>query len=122
MIQEKKSVYTKWWFWVIIILILGGIGSTMNVEPKIQYISKYEWNLKDTKTEADNKYVVLGVENSNGDLEAGEYLIKTNDNSKASFVIIIADKYYETLEEIPGTYDGMVQGFDKSEYIATLNK
>lgn len=117
-----KQIYKKWWFWLIIILILGGIGSTMKVEPETKYISKYEWNLNDTKTEEDSKYVVLSVENEDGDLESGEYTIKTNDNNKASFVIIITDKYYESIKEIPGTYDGMVQGFDNSEYTATLNK
>lgn len=132
-----KKYYQKWWFWLIAaLLILGIIGGAMekteetNVEVE-KYISKYEWNLKDTKigeakyddgTSEDYKYVVLGVENKDGDLEAGEYIIKTNDNSKASFMIYITDQYYEKDSDIPNTYDGMVQGFDKSEYSAKLTK
>lgn len=124
-----KKFYQKWWFWTIIVVLLvaGIIGGTMEETEKTNsnqthYKTKYEWDLKDAKTNNDYKYVVLGIENKDGDLESGEYLIKTNDNSKASFVIYITDQYYESDLEIPNTYDGMVQGFDKSEYTATLEK
>lgn len=131
--KEKVSkFYEKWWFWIIIVVILvailgGGSMETKNVSTntetsQTQYKNNYEWNLKDTKTNNDYKYVVLGVENENGDLESGEYLIKTNNNSKASFVIYVTDQYYEKDTDIPDDYDGMVQGFDKSECSVNLIK
>ena len=126
----EKKLYQKWWFWVIVavLIVFGIIGIIMensekvSTEMKTDYISKYEWKLKDTKTEDLNKYVVLEVENKNGDLESGDYIIKTNDNPKASFTIIVTDQYYEKIADIPGTYDGMVQGFDESEYEVNLSK
>lgn len=122
-----KNIIKKWWFWLIIILILGSIigginKDNINVKESNIYNSKYEWNYKDAKTEELNKFVVLGIENQNGDLEAGEYTIKTNNNKEASFTIIITNQYYEKISEIPGTYDGIVQGFDNSEYSTKLIK
>ena len=106
--------------------------SKENTEPTTKYIKKYEWNIKDAKinndhilNDKDYKYVILGVENQNGDLESGEYIIKTNGNKKASFMIYITNEYYESDSDIPETYGAftaMVQGINNSDYTATLNK
>lgn len=123
--MEKKPIYKKWWFWLIIILVIGSIIGGGTSKNSTMYITKYEWNLKDTKkdkivfddgTEKEYKYVVLGVENKNNDLKSGEYILKTNDNSKASFMIFITNEYYETVSEIPDEYGfDMVQGFNNLE-------
>ena len=124
-----KEIYKKWWFWVIVVLIVGAmIGGTHN---KVIYRTKYEWNLKDTKISEikfDNadiekfKYVVLGVENKESDLESGEYIVKTNDNSQASFIIYVTNKFYEDTSTLPEPYLGIVQGFDNSELTVELEK
>lgn len=124
------KIYKKWWFWVGIILIIALIAPTTETkkEETMNYLTKYTWDLKDTKTdkvvfyngEEEYKYVVLGIENNNKDLKSGEYIFKTNDNSKASFMIYVTDEYYEKPSEIPEKYMyEMVQGFDNSE--VTLN-
>lgn len=147
MVKEKKETYKKYWFWIIIgiLFILGIIGVTMEKTEQIEtnqvktnevksqsYITGYEWKLKDTKigqatfnngSTKNYKYIVLGVENQDNDLESGEYIIKTNDNSKASFMIYITNNYYENIEDISENYyEGMVQGFDKSEISVKLKK
>ena len=124
-----KEIYKKWWFWIIMVLIVGSIaGGKYN---KSIYKTKYEWNLKDTKTSEtkyDNgdietfKYVVLGVENQVNDLESGEYIIKTNDNSQASFIVYITNEFYKDISNLPEPYLGMVQGFDKSSLEIKLEK
>ena len=130
--MEKKAIYKKWWFWlIIIILIIGILGGGKKQEEKM-YITNYEWNLKDTKKdiavfddglEKEYKYIVLGVENQKNDLEAGTYILKTNNNSQASFMIFITNEFYENASKIPDTYNfDMVQGLDNSEIEISLNK
>ena len=124
-----KEIYKKWWFWAIVVLIVGSIaGGKYN---KSIYKTKYEWNLKDTKTSEikyDNgttetfKYIVLGVENQEADLETGEYIIKTNDNSQASFIVYVTDEFYEDVSNLPEPYFGIIQGFDNSELTVKLEK
>lgn len=124
-----KKTYKKWWFWIIVVLILGSIAGGKYNNSK--YKTKYEWNLKDTRTseiEFDNgdietfKYVVLGVENQETDLETGEYIVKTNDNSQASFMIYVTNEFYEDVSGLPEPYLGIVQGFDNSELTVKLEK
>lgn len=47
--MEKKPIYKKWWFWVIVILVIGAIGSSMGDEEAEKVDKQAE-----TK-EADNK-------------------------------------------------------------------
>lgn len=130
--MEKKTIYKKWWVWLIIIIVVGSIAGGRMKKADITHITKYEWNLKDTKkdkivfddgTEKEYRYVVLGVENKNNDLKAGEYEISTNENPKATFMIYITNEYYEKPSEIPDTYEfDMVQGFDSSKITVQLEK
>lgn len=130
-VKDNKEVYKKWWFWVIILLIglttffcQGQVQEDNKKE--IKYITHYEWNLTDSKIDSiipgdEYKYVVLGVENESKDLKSGEYILKTNDNKYASFVIYVTDEYYEKPSEIPDKYTfNMVQGYDNSEVILNL--
>lgn len=114
------KIYKKWWFWVIIVLVVVAILGGNKTETK--YKTSYQWDYKTAIVEEDYKYIILGVENQDNDLEAGEYNIKTNDNSQASFMIYITDKVYEKTTDIPEPYFGMVQGFDKSELNVKLEK
>lgn len=130
--MEKKTIYKKWWVWLIIIIVVGSIAGGRMKKADITHITKYEWNLKDTKkdkivfddgTEKEYRYVVLGVENKNNDLKAGEYEISTNENPKTTFMIYITNEYYEKPSEIPDTYEfDMVQGFDSSKITVQLEK
>lgn len=129
--NKIKMILDKPWVWIILVIFIIIIGVNMNRTKTNKYITKYEWNLKDCKNSEmkfDNedikefKFVVLGVENKDKDLESGEYIIKTNDNSKASFVIYITNEYYEKISDLPEPYYGMVQGFDKSEFNIKLEK
>lgn len=130
--MEKKIIYKKWWVWLIIIIAVGSIAGGRMKKADITHITKYEWNLKDTKkdkivfddgTEKEYRYVVLGVENKNNDLKAGEYVLKTNENSQALFMIFITNEYYETVSEIPDEYDfDMVQGLNNLETEIDLKK
>lgn len=132
-----KKIYQKKWFIpiVVILFILGIIGiiteqkeSTM--DSSVHYINSYEWKLKDTKEtkikfnngdEEMCKYVVIGVENKSNDLESGKYVIQTNDNKEASFMIYVSSTIEENI--IPeDDYVGMVQGFDHSKVDVELKK
>lgn len=129
-----SKIYKRWWFWLIIVLVIAFIGSRQGMKQKESsspYISSYEWNLEDAKTsylESDlggsdpYKYVVLGVENKDKDLQAGEYTIKTNSNTKATFMIYIVDTYYKDAKDLPEPYADMVQGWDSSTATIKLNK
>lgn len=141
----KNEFYRKKWFWILMsfILILACIGGIQEKTKEtnkqedtqfidnFKYIMKYQWNIKDAKdgimvfddgTKEEYKYVILGVENVEGDLQSGEYVIKTNDNPKASFVVYVVDKYYDSDLDIPNAYEGIVQGFNHSEITVKLNK
>ena len=56
------------------------------------------------------------------DLETGEYIIKTNDNSQASFIVYVTDEFYEDVSNLPEPYFGIIQGFDNSELTVKLEK
>lgn len=50
---EKKPVYKKWWFWVIVILVIGAIGSSMGDEEAEKVDKQAETQEADSKeTEA----------------------------------------------------------------------
>lgn len=130
-----KDIYKKWWFWVIVIIILGAIigGQNKKTETKEEnnspYITKYEWNISDTKTfdftysngdTEQMRYVVLGVENKDKDLQVGEYNIKTDGVDKSSFIIYVTDKYYENANDLPEPYTDMVQ--DTNSSVVKLEK
>lgn len=129
----NKKIFKKWWFGVIIVLVIGFIfGPKENIKGE-NYILSYTWNLKDTKidttipfddgTVEEYKYVVLGIENNQKDLKSGKYEISTNENPKATFMIYITNEYYEKPSEIPDTYEfDMVQGFDSSKITVQLEK
>lgn len=124
-----KKITKKWWFWALVILLVMGFGASLK---KDKYITKYEWKDKDTKTDTvefddgskeEYKYIVLGVENKDKDLESGEYIIKTKDSKKASFMIYVTNEYYENAEDIPDTYTfDMVQGYGVEETTVKLEK
>ena len=117
-----NKIYKKWWFWVIVILVIGVIagGQAKKNNNSSPYITKYEWNLADTKTfEMDfdgetvtTPYVLLEVENKDGDLQAGEYNVKSND-SKSTFLLNITDKTFADLNNLPYP-DEMIQGSEKT--------
>lgn len=142
----------KWWFWVIIIIIIALVSpegqkneETINKNSKVEtskaeeqkteeisYETSFDWNSKNTKVttmefnngDIDNyTYAVLGIENKKGDLKAGEYTIKTNDNQKSSFLIYVTDKYYENPNDIEETYYyDMIQGLSNSETTVNVTK
>ena len=128
-----KDIYKKWWFWVIVVVLLGLIigGQNKRNSQNSPYINKYEWSLNDVKTTEmvyDNgdienvSYVVLGVENKDKDLQAGEYTIKTAGDSNATFIIYVTDTYYEDAKDLPEPYTDMVQGYNNSTAEIKANK
>lgn len=131
-----KDIYKKWWFWLIILVIIGLIagGQQKRQEKEANnspYITKYEWTQNDVKYSEimyDNgeteypAYVVLGCENKDKDLQAGEYTIRTSGDDKATFIIYITDEFYEDAKDLPEPYTDMVQGFNNSTADVKLNK
>lgn len=128
-----KDIYKKWWFWVIVVVLLGLIigGQNKRNSQNSPYINKYEWSLNDVKTTEivyDNgdienvSYVVLGVENKDKDLQAGEYTVKTAGDNNATFIIYVADRYYEDAKDLPEPYTDMVQGYNNSTAEIKANK
>ena len=66
-------MFKKWWFWVIVILILSGIGSAMkkndNKETNIETISAESENTESENTESENANLIDGkFELINGEL------------------------------------------------------
>lgn len=128
-----KKLVKKWWFWVIVILLIGGIAGSQSKKQEVNnspYISKYEWNINETKT-YDMKYgtgdveqvhyVLFGVENKDGDLQAGEYKVWTNNVDKSVFLLTVVDKEYNDLMELP-VQDLMIPEFEKTEDTIKLEK
>ena len=117
-----KNIIKKWWFWIIVILIIGAIAGGQNKKTETKkdnspYITKFEWNIDNAST-FDLKYnngdiektyyYLLEVENKEGDLQAGEYIVKPVNNDKSTFLLNITDKTYEDLNDLP-IEDVMVQ-------------
>lgn len=128
-----KDIYKKWWFWVIVVVLLGLIigGQNKRNSQNSPYINKYEWSLNDVKTTEivyDNgdienvSYVVLGVENKDKDLQAGEYTVKTAGDNNSTFIIYVTDKFYEDAKDLPEPYTDMIQGYNNSTVDIKLNK
>lgn len=130
-----KDIYKKWWFWVIILAIIGLIAGGQqkrNQETNNSpYISKYEWTQTDAKYSEimydtgeieSMPYVVLGCENKDKDLQAGEYEVRTSGDNAATFIIYVTDKYYDDAKDLPEPYTDMVQGFNNSTADIKLNK
>lgn len=128
-----KDIYKKWWFWVIILVIIGLIagGQQKKQANNSPYITNYEWTQTDAKYSEmmydtgeieSMPYVVLGCENKDKDLQAGEYTVRTSGDDKATFVIYVTDKYYEDAKDLPEPYTDMVQGFNNNTVDIKLNK
>lgn len=126
-----KNVIKKWWFWLIVILVIGVIVGSQGrkAENKSPYVTKYEWNNENSYVhyaEFDNgstipvHYVILEVENKEGDLQAGEYKVKA-PKEESIFLLTKTDKKYENFEELPA-YDIMLPNLDKTEDTITLEK
>lgn len=113
-----SNLIKKWWFWLIVVLIAAILFCSLRPKEESNnspYISKYEWNMSNTQTyEADFDldketlhYVLLEVETKEGDLQAGEYKVRTDGSDKSTFLINVTDKKYDDLNELP--LDIMVQ-------------
>ena len=126
-----KNLIKKWWFWLIVVIVLVIIvgGQNKKTESNSPYINKYEWNNENSSihyVEYENgttmpvHYVVLGVENKDGDLQAGEYKVRV-PKEESIFLLTKADKEYKNIEELPA-YDIMLPDLDKTEETITLEK
>ena len=128
-----SKLVKKWWFWLIVVLVAAILFCSPRPKEESNnspYISKYEWNMNNTQTyEADFDldketlhYVLLEIENKEGDLQAGEYKVRTDGSNNSTFLINVTDKKYDDLNELP--LDIMVQDnspetikVDKGQYV-----
>ena len=124
-----KDIIKKWWFWLIVIVVIGIIVGSQNKKADSPYIDKYEWNNDNTYihyAEYENgssmpiHYVILEVENKEGDLQAGTYKVIA-PKEESVFLLTKTDKKFENIEELPA-YDLMLPNLDKTEETITLEK
>ena len=52
-VKTKKKLFKKWWFWLIIILTIGAIGSSLSSESKnilhVFLFSVYSLSMKNSR-------------------------------------------------------------------------
>ena len=47
--KQKKPIYKRWWFWVILIFVIGAIGNAMNEEDETEAAKQVEETQEVTK-------------------------------------------------------------------------
>lgn len=62
--MDKKPLWKRWWFWLILIIVLGGIGGTMNDKPSKVNDTKNAStsNSKDESNNIEEKVFAIGDE------------------------------------------------------------
>lgn len=122
---DKKPVYKKWWFWLIVIglffIIIGSQGGT-DVQNKVQdddskLMSEVEWTNWGNDNSNQQYKIAVEVEGYQGDIiQSGNYKITQTNTAYDKFTeriynIYVSNKNYEDFEDVQLTdYVGSIGG------------
>lgn len=115
--KNKKPIFTKWWFWVLILVLLAAIGSGAGndgttstiesasaarttkpiTEASSTLATSAETTVAPTTTEEVKKFIRPGMYKVGSEIEAGEYVIFANYGT-----------YYEILKDSNGTLESII--------------
>lgn len=106
--KANKPIYKKWWFWVIVILVIGIIANPSSFKKGIEEGMHTNTNIEESKTA--EKYTIIGGElgefgkeiilNKDTDMPSSKYLYKlpagnytvTTTNNKYSTISVVKDE------------------------------
>ena len=92
--KEKKPVYRKWWFWLIILLVIAGISGVAFGDPNANPTSTS--TTSDTTTQTTERFTLV---DSEGSFDGFAYYvtgsIKNNTNRQYSYVQVTFNLYDE---------------------------
>ena len=106
--KNKKPFYTKIWFWVLIILIVGSAGASSDSSSSDNSVNQ---NTKDvaTSTEAEEKFEIVGDITTESD-QFATYIsgvIKNNSGKDCTYVQITFNLYDEDGNQIGTALDNI---------------
>lgn len=108
---EKKPIYKKWWFWVIVILVIGAIGSSMGDEEAEKVDRQAETKEADSKeTEVQEGTEETTEEGTEEETEPEEEKEEFKTNEKIEFegrVFEVTDIEYSNGSDFDKPKDGM---------------
>lgn len=62
-IMDKKPLWKRWWFWLILIIVLGGIGNAIDSTPsKVNSTNNTQSSSKDDSNNIEEQIFALGDE------------------------------------------------------------
>lgn len=109
--MEKKPIYKKWWFWVIVVIVIGAIGSSMGDEEAEKVDKQAETKEADNKeTEAQEVTEEITEEGTEEDIEPEEEKEEFKTNEKIEFegrVLEVTDIEYSNGSDFDEPKDGM---------------
>ena len=92
--KEKKPIYRKWWFWLIILLVIAGISGVAFGDPNANPTSTS--TTSNTTTQTTERFTLV---DSEGSFDGFAYYvtgsIKNNTNRQYSYVQVTFNLYDE---------------------------
>lgn len=114
--MEKKPIYKKWWFWVLIVLVIVGIasvaGSDTNTITSSNISEKTEYNQGEEAILGNGSITVTKVERSQGNTfdkpkEGKEYVIVTVNIENKGKNNLSYNPWYFKLQNSQGQQENM---------------
>lgn len=108
--MEKKPVYKRWWFWVIVILVIGAVGSSMGDESDTidKQVETKEADSKETEAQEGTEETT--EEEAEEETEPEEEKEEFKTNEKIEFegrVLEVTDIEYSNGSDFDKPKDGM---------------
>ena len=93
----KKLIYEKWWFWVIMVVLIIGISNSGNYTPNINHsesiTQQEEIVVKETKVIDKTDQIIIDIQNVGFNSSAADIVLESIPNVKEK---------YEKLEQHAG--------------------
>ncbi len=102
--KQKKPFYKKWWFWVVVILVIGAIGSTIDEEDGTETAKQTEETQEATKETKETKKPTEPEteEDTEPEITYTKYQVSEMMEDLKSNALKADDKYNKEYVEITG--------------------